>query len=149
MAPRQCEIVFFAPADTVPLLVVGHTRLPSTSGPVDELIFGLAHSCFPPYTKFLPALSQKGILESTYDMLRQVSGDQLGHLEHGDGTLAAENLLKLLVGVDVALVLRILEIVLLDVGPEFLYDLGARHRTLADHFSQLRTDVHRLHKSGI
>ena len=41
------------------------------------------------------------------------------------------------VGVDAALVLGVLQAVLLDVVPQLLDDLGARHRLAADHGGQL------------
>jgi hypothetical protein len=46
-----------------------------------------------------------------------VLGEVLVHLEHADLVLASEHRLKLLVGHDLALVLRVLELVLLDVLP--------------------------------
>ncbi len=48
-------------------------------------------------------------------------GDQLGHFEHAYRLFAAEDLLQLLVGVDVALVLGILQAVFLDVFPQLLH----------------------------
>lgn len=42
--------------------------------------------------------------------LRQMLGHQFGHLKHVDHLLAAEDRLKVGVGVDVALVLRILQV---------------------------------------
>src|SRR5262249_55730629 len=58
--------------------------------------------------------------------------DQFGHLEHRDLALSAEHGLELVVGVDHTALFRILEPVLLDVGPELLRDLGARNRLVAD-----------------
>ena len=58
--------------------------------------------------------------------------DQFGHLEHIDLFLAAEDRFKLLVGVYHPSILAVLQAVLLDVGPEFLGDFGARHGLAAD-----------------
>ncbi len=113
----ESMVELFEPATAVTALKVGFFRLATSSHSSD-----LGHGHLPCFcqTKFLPALWQKGILWSMDGYLRQVSGDQLGHLEHGDGAFAAEHLLELVVGVDVALVLGVLEIVLLDVDPESL-----------------------------
>ena len=58
--------------------------------------------------------------------------DELGHLEHGDLGLAAEDGLKERVGVDVAPVLGVLETVFLDVVPDFFGELAAGDRGGAD-----------------
>src|SRR5687767_7880389 len=52
--------------------------------------------------------------------LLQVPADQLGHLEHRHLRLAAEHSLQLVVGVDHAPVLLVLEAVALDVAPDLL-----------------------------
>jgi len=57
--------------------------------------------------------------------------DQLGHFKHVDHRFAAENFFQSRVGNNVALVLRVLQVGLLDVSPEFFDHLGARHRTLS------------------
>ena len=49
-------------------------------------------------------------------------------------------------GIDHAPVRLVLQAVPLDVGPQFLGDLGARHRTAADHGRERGTRVHRLHE---
>jgi hypothetical protein len=54
--------------------------------------------------------------------------DQFGHLEHVDLRLAAEDGLQRGVSLDHPPVLRVLQLVLLDVRPELLGDLGARNR---------------------
>ena len=51
--------------------------------------------------------------------------DQSRHLEHGHDALALEHDLQDRVGVNVVLILLILETVLLDVSPELLGELGA------------------------
>lgn len=52
--------------------------------------------------------------------LREVVAQEFRHLEHRNCRLAAEDLLQILVSVDVPLVRRVLEIVLLDVDPDIL-----------------------------
>src|SRR4029078_8229875 len=47
------------------------------------------------------------------------------------------------------LVLLVLQLVLLDVGPELLRDLGARNRLRADDLGERRARVHRLHERGV
>src|SRR5688572_33459039 len=64
----------------------------------------------------LPVVVRGGLLE--------VLRDELGHLEHRDLLLVAEHRQELLVGVDVAAVLLVLEAVLLDVLPDLLRHLG-------------------------
>jgi hypothetical protein len=61
----------------------------------------------------------------TPNRLLQVLADQFGHLEHVGLRLAAEHGLEFVVGLDHPLVLRVLQIVLLDVCPEPLGDFGA------------------------
>merc|ERR1719369_1071174 len=77
----------------------------------------------------------------------EVSGQELGHAERPDA-VSAEDLGHLLVGVEVLLVLRVLEVVLLDVGPQLLDALGAGSLLLADDVSQLSGELHGLGKSG-
>ena len=55
-----------------------------------------------------------------------MAGHQLVHLEHGDLRLAVKHGLELGVRVDEGLLLGILELVLLDVGPQLAGQLGAR-----------------------
>ena len=57
-------------------------------------------------------------------------GDEFRHLEHIDSSFASEHRLKSGVGVDIALLLRVLEIILLDIDPECLYNFRPRHRPL-------------------
>ena len=72
--------------------------------------------------------------------------DELGHLEHIDDLLACEHGLERLIRIDVALVLGVLELILLDVGPELLDDFAAGHRTFADHRCEFLADLHRFHE---
>jgi len=51
-----------------------------------------------------------------------VAGNEFRHLEHRYFALAPEDRLKLVVGHDVALVLGILKVVLLNVFPDLLND---------------------------
>src|SRR5688572_8412627 len=64
--------------------------------------------------------------------LFEVLADQLRHLEHVDRRLTAEDALQGRIGLDHALVLDVLQLVLLDVGPQLLRDLGPRDRLGAD-----------------
>lgn len=75
-------------------------------------------------------------------------GDEFGHLEHRDFVLAEDGA-EQVVGEDVALVRRVLEIVLLDIFPKFLDDFGARERARADNRFKLGGEIERLHESWI
>jgi len=57
--------------------------------------------------------------------------DELGHLEHADLALATEDNLQRGIGIDLLLVLLVLETVLLDVVPELLGELRAGERLRA------------------
>src|SRR5579864_4987841 len=81
--------------------------------------------------------------------LLDVLVDELGHLEHGDLALAAEHRLELVVGFDHATLFRVLEAVLLDVPPELLRDLGARHHAATNHRRECRIWLHRLHECRV
>ena len=67
--------------------------------------------------------------KNIYPKLLHVRRNEFRHLEHCDFTLAAEHLLQLVVSLDVALVGRILEIILLNVLPNLLSNFRTRHRT--------------------
>ena len=75
--------------------------------------------------------------------------DELGHLEHGDLGLAAEDGLKERVGVDVALVLGVLETVFLDVVPDFFGELTAGDRGGADNGRENGVGLNRFEEGGI
>jgi hypothetical protein len=77
----------------------------------------------------------------------QMGGEELSHAESTDAVLA-ENLGHLLVGGKVLLVLGVLEVVLLDVGPELLDTLCAAGLLLADDVSELSAQLHGLGESG-
>ena len=63
--------------------------------------------------------------------------DEARHLEHRDLALSTENRTEILVGVDHAAVLAVLETSPLDVMPELLRDFGARERARADDVTEL------------
>jgi hypothetical protein len=71
---------------------------------------------------------------------------QLGHLEHVDLALAAEDWFELGVSIDVPSVLLVLQFIPLDVRPDLLYDLSARQRFRSDDGRQLRVRLHGLHE---
>ena len=97
-----------------------------------------------------PRLRSVGFVKLRLKMLRlaQVFADQFGHFKHADRAFAKYGL-KLSVGIDVATVLGVLQIVLFDVRPKFFDNLGARKRHRTDHFSQLGAGGQRLHKRGV
>ena len=70
--------------------------------------------------------------------------DELRHLEHRNLPFAAEERFELIIREDVALVLRVLQVVLFDIDPDLLNHLTARHRTLADDRLELRREIERL-----
>jgi len=76
-----------------------------------------------------------------------VSAQELGHTESTD-PVVAEDLGHLLVGVEELLVLGVLEVVLLDVGPQLLDALGPGSLLLADDVSELGGELHGLGESG-
>ncbi len=75
--------------------------------------------------------------------------DELGHLEHGDLGLAAENGLKERVGVDVAPVLSVLETVFFNVVPDFFGELTAGDRGGADDGRTNGVRLNRFEEGGI
>src|SRR5687768_17562118 len=80
--------------------------------------------------------------------LAEVLVHQAGHLEHRD-LVALEDGTEVLVGVDHAAVLLVLQTLPLDVRPELLGDFRAGHRAAADHFGELVAGIHRLHERRI
>ena len=89
-----------------------------------------------------PSFSGKG----KHD-LRQMGRKKFGHAESTD-TVATENLGHLLVGDKELLVLRVLEIVFLDVGPELFDAFSTAGFLLANNVSQLSAEFHGFGKSG-
>ena len=67
----------------------------------------------------------------------EVLAEVLGHLEHGHFVLA-EDFPELVIGEDFAAVLRVLQVVRLDVVPNLARHLAPRHRVGADDRSKLR-----------
>ncbi len=51
-----------------------------------------------------------------------MSGDELGHLKHVHDVLATEDLFQLVIGLDIAFVGRILEVIGLNVLPQLFHD---------------------------
>jgi hypothetical protein len=72
----------------------------------------------------------------------------LVHLEHGH-TVLAENRTQFVVGDDLALVLRILQIVLPDMIPDLADDLAARQRVRARDRGELFRGRHRPLQSAL
>ena len=58
-------------------------------------------------------------------LLDEVVGDQLGHLEHADRLLATEYGFQGIIGIDVGADLLVLQVVLLDINPQFLGEFCA------------------------
>ena len=79
--------------------------------------------------------------------LRQVSGEELGHTEGADA-VGTEDLGHLLVGGEELLVLGVLEVVLLEVGPQELDAFSAAGLLLANDVSEVGGELHGLGKSG-
>jgi hypothetical protein len=78
-----------------------------------------------------------------------MSRDELGHLEHRDLRLTAEDRPELVVGVDLGPHLRVLEPVSLDIGPELFGELRARQRARANDGSECIVRLDRSHEGGI
>lgn len=73
--------------------------------------------------------------------------EELGHAEGADLVLS-EDLGHLGVGGEELLVLGVLEVVLLDVGPQLLDAFGPGGLLLADDVSELRAQLHGLGQTG-
>ncbi len=86
------------------------------------------------------AFSARGVVNSF-----QMRADQFGHFEHAD-LILAENRLELGICVDHALVRCVLQIVLLDVFPQFFHHFGARQRRGAHDGGQMRRRGERFHE---
>ena len=76
-----------------------------------------------------------------------MSGEELLHAEGADA-ISTEDLGQLLVRGEVLLVLGVLEIVLLEVGPNQLGAFGAAGLLLANDVSEVSRDLHGLGKSS-
>ena len=73
--------------------------------------------------------------------------EELGHAKSAD-TVVSEDLGHLLVGHEELFVLGVLEVVLLDVGPQLLDAFGAAGLFLANDVSEVRAELHGFGKSG-
>ena len=62
------------------------------------------------------------------ELLFDVRRNELGHLEHADLLLTAENGLEGRIGVNLGPLLRVLKVILFDVVPELLDHLAAGQR---------------------
>jgi hypothetical protein len=78
------------------------------------------------------ALQQRVIRPGEIQELTNVSGDELGHLEHTNLALAVKYRLEMLVGVNLGSLFLVLKAVLLDVIPKLLGQLRAREGLRAD-----------------
>src|SRR5665213_2049749 len=75
--------------------------------------------------------------------------DELRHVEHRHLLLSVEHGLEVVVSIDHATLLGVLQIVLLDIHPQLLGDLGTRHRLATDDCGEFGRRRHRLHECGI
>lgn len=78
-----------------------------------------------------------------------MGGDVLGHLEHCDLALAAEDCLESGIRIDVAPVLRVLETVFLDVVPDFFSEFATGKRSGSYDCGQNIIRLHGFEKGGI
>ncbi len=76
-------------------------------------------------------------------------GDKFRHFKHIHCALATKDSLEIGVSIDVAPILGILKIVLLDVSPKLLYYFGARKRSGSHNLRQISANLHWLHKRGV
>src|SRR6185437_7608092 len=95
------------------------------------------------------AMARPPVPSARRSRLLDVLVDELGHLEHRNLALAAEDRLELVIGVDHPTLLRVLQVVALDVRPELFRDLRARHRIVADDRGELRIRLHWPHERGV
>lgn len=102
--------------------------------------------------KIVPAgegQGREGIRNESNQNLLDVSGDELGHLEHGHLSLATEDSLELGISIDVGLLVFVLETVLFDVVPELFGELTAGSRLGTDDSGQDFIWLHWLHESWV
>ena len=74
----------------------------------------------------------------------QVFIDQLCHLKHTDLLFAIKDFFKLVIGVDHALVLAVLQSVFVDIIPELIRNFLARNRLSANYGPQRSIGLQRL-----
>src|SRR5262245_49060137 len=96
-----------------------------------------------------PPHTRRGVRLAKRDGLLQVLRDELRHLEHAHLALPAENRTKLFVRVDHGALGLVLKLVLLDVRPQLLRDLGARNGLAAHDLGERAGRSQRLHERGI
>ena len=87
-------------------------------------------------------------LKQTPAGLFQVGIDQLGQFEHRY-LVFVENGTQLRISVDITAIAGILKVVFLDVIPDFLRDLGARHGFRTDDGCQFGAGGQGLHEGGV
>lgn len=75
--------------------------------------------------------------------------DQFGHLEHADNFLATEDGLQVFIGVDHRPFVFVLQVVFLDVIPEFFRHLSARGGLGTYHGGESGGGCNRLHEGRI
>jgi len=78
-----------------------------------------------------------------------VTGDQLRHLKHGDALLAVKYDLERVIRIDLGPLLRVLQLVLLDVVPKFFGEFTTGDGLGADDFGQSFIRLDGLHQSWI
>src|SRR5437899_11030926 len=91
-----------------------------------------------------PAVVSRPSWRARGSCLLEMIRDELRHLEHRYLLLSPEHCAEFLVGIDKAPIDVVLQLVLLDVIPDLLGDIGARHRHRADNGSERSRRGHRL-----
>jgi hypothetical protein len=81
--------------------------------------------------------------------LFNVSGDQLGHLEHTDLTFAIENGTERVIGINLGSFLFILATVFLNVVPQFFRELGTRERFRTNDGGEFIIRLDGAHECGV
>src|SRR5436190_7617218 len=87
--------------------------------------------------------------QTVVNRLLHVLVDELRHLEHRDLALAAEDRAELVVRVDHAALLLVLQAVPLDVLPQLLGHFRSRNRAVSDDCAKRSVDLHGPHEGGI
>lgn len=72
------------------------------------------------------------LLRYVYPKLGKMTRNEFSHFKHGDLFLAAKNGFQFVIRVDIATIRSILQIMLLDVFPDFLCYFSAWHWRCAD-----------------
>ena len=102
--------------------------------------------------KIVPAgegQGREGIRNESNQNLLDVSGDELGHLEHGHLALATKDSFQCCVSIDVGLLGLVLETILFDVFPKLLGHFTARQWGGTDNSSQNRIRLDGLHEGSV